>query len=127
MTPLRVVVFGATGTTGAQVVRQCLADPRVAQVRAVTRRELGRTHRMPREVRVTDFATLSDIGDALADVDACFYCLGVSSRNVTDEQEYRRITVDHPVAAARALRQQSPRHTFTSSAALVLIRPAGQG
>lgn len=112
MTGLRVVVLGATGLAGSEVVGQALADPRVAEVRAVTRRALDHTHGKLREVRSTEFASLAGIGEALTGVDACFYCLGVSSRQVSGEAEYRRITVDYAVAAARILRQRSPRHTF---------------
>jgi uncharacterized protein YbjT (DUF2867 family) len=112
VTGLRVVVFGATGTAGSESVRQALADPRVVQVRAITRRALDLTHDKLREVRCADFAFLSDIGESLTDVDACFFCLGTSSRQVAGESEYRRITVDYALAAARILRQHSPGHTF---------------
>lgn len=112
MTGLRVVVFGATGTAGSETLRQALADPRVTEVRTVTRRALPTTHPKLREVRCADFAALTDVGAALTDVDACFFCLGVSARRVSGEAEYRTVTVDYPVAAARILRQRSPRHTF---------------
>lgn len=48
----------------------------------------------------------------LSGLDACFYCLGVSSSG-RSEDEYRRITYDYTLAAARALARRSPGLTFT--------------
>ena len=42
-----------------------------------------------------------------ADYDACFFCLGVSSFGMK-EPEYRRITYDITMAAAKALLQANP-------------------
>lgn len=109
---MRVAVFGSTGTAGSEAVRQCLADPRVTEVRAVTRRPLDLRHDRLTEVRCADLARPESIGDALTGVDACFYCLGVSVRNMRDAATYREITVDYPLAAARVLLDRSPDHTF---------------
>jgi hypothetical protein len=40
------------------------------------------------------------------------FCLGVSALDVSDEDAYRRITKDFAVAAARALRAESPAAAF---------------
>jgi uncharacterized protein YbjT (DUF2867 family) len=109
---LRVVVFGPTGTAGSEVVRQCLEDVRVAEVLAITRRETGLTHAKLRDVVCADFDDLTGIVGALTDVDACFFCLGISQSQAEDEAHYRRITVSYAVNAARALLEQSPKHTF---------------
>jgi nucleoside-diphosphate-sugar epimerase len=110
--PFTVVVFGATGTAGAGVIRACLEDERVTEIRAVTRRALSIAHPKLREVPCVDFADLAPIADAMRAVDACLFCLGTSVRNVATEAEYREIHVHYALAAARTLLAHSPRATF---------------
>jgi uncharacterized protein YbjT (DUF2867 family) len=111
-TALRVVVFGSTGTAGSEAVRQCLADPRIVEVRAVTRRETGTTDAKLREIVCDDFEALPGMDDAFTGVDACFFCLGISQSQARGEDHYRQITVTFALSAARALRERSPEHTF---------------
>ena len=52
------------------------------------------------------------MNEAFAVIDACLYCLGISATQVKSDDEYRRITHDFALAAARALRLGSPRAAF---------------
>ena len=58
------------------------------------------------------FDDYSAIADAFAGVDACLYCLGKSSTQVSGEAEYRRLTYDYALAAARAVWRGSPDAVF---------------
>lgn len=107
-----VLVFGSTGTAGTGAIDACLAEPSVAEVRAVTRRPLGVSHAKLREVRCSDFADLRDIARQLEGVDCCLFCLGTSVRNVKGEDQYREIHVTYALAAARALLRASPGASF---------------
>ncbi len=107
-----VVIFGATGTAGAGALRAAVADPRVAQVRAVTRRSLTATHPKVRNILCTEFADLGPIADGFDAVDACLFCLGTSVRNVAGEAEYRAIHVAFALEAARAMLARSPEAAF---------------
>ncbi|MGW2958791.1 epimerase [Streptomyces sp. NPDC001220] len=109
---MNVVVFGASGMVGQGVLRACLLDPSVGSVLVVGRRPLGVTHPKLTEVIHDDFTDLSAIGDRLTGLDACFYCLGVSSAGMS-EAEYTRVTHDFTLAAARALVAAGPGPTFT--------------
>ena len=60
-----------------------------------------------REVIHSDYLDFTAIDDAFAGIDACFYCLGISVMQVSGEAEYRRITHDMTLAAARALKARS--------------------
>ncbi|MEV7320590.1 epimerase [Streptomyces sp. NPDC093970] len=99
---MNVVVFGASGMVGQGVLRACLLDPAVDGVLAVVRRPLGVSHRKLTEIVHDDFSDLSAVGDRLTGLDACFYCLGVSSAGMS-EADYTRVTHDFALAAARAL------------------------
>ncbi len=105
--PLRVVIFGATGTVGAGVLLECLDSPAIGEVVCVGRRATGREHPKLREIRHDDFADFSALAPDFADLDACFWCLGVPVAGLT-EARYAEVTHDYTVAAARVLREQSP-------------------
>jgi len=108
---MKVVIFGATGMVGQGVLRESLLAPDVEQVLAVIRQPTGVRHHKLREITLADFGDLTPIKDELAGVDACFYCLGVSSVGL-DEAEYSVISYDYPIAAARAFAEVSPQVTF---------------
>ena len=107
---MNILLFGATGMVGQGVLRECLRDDRVTNVIAVVRAPLGVTHAKLRELIHRDFADLSSLAAEFKAIDACFFCLGVTSAG-KGEDEYRRITHDYTLAAARAL-PQTPAVTF---------------
>jgi uncharacterized protein YbjT (DUF2867 family) len=117
---VRVVVFGATGMVGQGVLRECLLAPDVESVLAVGRTPTGVTHEKLRDLVPKDLLDLSPIKGDLAGVDACFFCLGVSSAGMS-EADYRRITYDVTMAAARVLAADNPDLTF------VYVSGAGTG
>ena len=108
---LRIAIFGATGLAGSGVLRACLADPEVAEILAITRRSLDRAGPKVREIHARNFSDLSSIASELKGVDACFYCLGIASSGVSETQ-YRIITKDYALEAARVLKSTSPASTY---------------
>jgi uncharacterized protein YbjT (DUF2867 family) len=108
---MNVVIFGASGMVGQGVLRECLADPGMERVLSVGRRATGQQHAKLRELVHGDMHDFSAIESELAGLDACFFCLGVTSAGMS-EADYRRVTVDIAVAAAKALLAKSPGLTF---------------
>ena len=108
---MNVVLFGATGMVGAGALLECLADPRVTSVLAITRSPTGRQHPKLREVIQADFFRYDGLAADFATADACFFCLGVSSIGMK-EDAYTRLTYDLTMAAARALGAANPLMTF---------------
>ncbi|MFF1413297.1 epimerase [Streptomyces sp. NPDC058289] len=108
---MNVILFGATGMIGRGVLRECLRDESVESVLAVGRSPLAVTHPKLRELVRADPTDLSVPGPDLSSYDACFFCLGISSFRMKEE-EYRRITYDLTLAAARPLAAANPRLTF---------------
>ncbi|MDF6040616.1 NAD-dependent epimerase/dehydratase family protein [Streptomyces sp. JH14] len=109
---MRVIIFGATGMVGQGVLRACLLDDRVESVLIVGRTTSGVRHPKVREVLHGDFKDFSAIDAELTSLDACFYCLGVTSTGI-GEEEYTRITYTYTLAAARAVAAHNPGLTFT--------------
>jgi uncharacterized protein YbjT (DUF2867 family) len=109
---VNILLFGATGAAGGSVLRACLASPHVTEVRAIARRPLEIEHDRLRVFIHADYLDYGAVEEAFAGVDACLWCLGISVRQVSGEAEYRTITHDFALAAARMLQRHSPGAAF---------------
>src|SRR5215471_13178491 len=103
---MKVVIFGATGMVGKGVLLECLDDARIERVLLVSRQPVGVSHPKIREIVHGDFTAFDSIQEAFADLDACFYCLGVTAVGLS-EPEYHHLTYDLTLAAATALASAS--------------------
>lgn len=108
---MKVILFGATGMVGQGVLRECLLDPDVEGVLAISRAPLAQQHEKLTVLVHGDFTDYTAIESQLWGYDACFYCLGVTSVGMTEEA-YHRITYDFTVAAAKAVLARNPAMTF---------------
>ncbi len=109
---MRIVLFGASGMVGRGVLRQCLADDGVTQVRSIGRSTTGIRHpKLDERIRPDLFALPAADPVDLSGFDACFFCLGVSSAG-KDEATYTRLTRDLTLAIATPLAAAAPRMTF---------------
>ncbi len=108
---MRILLFGATGMVGQGVLRECLLDPGVEHVLSIVRHASGECQEKLREIVHGDFYDFSSLESDLAGLDACFFCLGVSSAGLP-AGAYRRVTVDITLAAARTLVRVAPLTTF---------------
>ena len=108
---MKVLLFGASGMVGTGVLLECLADSRVDSVLTVSRASSSIVHPKLRELIRSDFFDYSDLSRDLAGLDACFFCLGVSSLGM-DEVSYHRITFELTIAAAQQLSELNPGMTF---------------
>jgi uncharacterized protein YbjT (DUF2867 family) len=108
---MKVILFGGSGMLGQGVLRECLRDPRVTAVLAIGRTPLAETHAKLQQIVHRDFTDFSPLAAQLGGTDACFFCLGVSSAGMS-EADYRHVTFDFTLAAARTLAEVSPGLTF---------------
>lgn len=96
---------------GQGVLRECLLDSEVQDVLTVGRSRAGLQHVKLRECIHKDFQDFSAIEGDLSGYDACFFCLGVSSTGMT-EQDYQRVTYDITLAVAQTLVKRNANMTF---------------
>jgi len=108
---MKVLLFGATGMIGQGVLRECLLDPRVTEVLVIGRGPCGQVNPKLRELIHSDFFDYSAIEGELTGLDACCFCLGVTSAGL-DESAYSRMTHDLTLAAATVLARLNPAMTF---------------
>ena len=107
-----IIIFGATGNAGGQLLDQSLLDDRISKVTVISRRESGIEHEKLHEIIYQDFLDFSAIEDKFKKQDVCFYCLGVSQLQVSEENEYKKITHDYTIAAAEILLKNNTDVTF---------------
>ena len=95
---------------GEGILLECLDQPQVTEVLSVSRKPAGIEHPKLKEYIVADFFLLQENDEKLKDYDACFFCAGVSSVGMKEE-EYRRITYDTTMHFARVLNPK-PKMSF---------------
>ena len=110
-TKIRTIITGATGMVGEGVLHECLQHEDVEAVLVINRKPCGIIHPKLKEVIHTDFFKLASIEQQLANYNACFFCLGVSSVGLK-EPEYTRLTYTLTMNFAETVLKQNPGTTF---------------
>ena len=108
-----IAIFGASGTAGDGILKAALADPDVNTVHVITRRATPRMEEGVANGKVVmtkhlDYLDYAAVRKQLRDVQAVYWALGTSSRNVDDET-YSVIHVDFPVQFVQEWLQVSSR------------------
>lgn len=94
----RVLLAGASGMVGREVLRQALADPRIGQVVAPARRPLAADAKLRNPL--VEFDNLP--ADApWWKVDAVICTLGTTIREAGSQAAFRKVDHDYPLAVAR--------------------------
>lgn len=88
---IKAIITGASGMVGEGVLHECLLHENVESVLVVGRRPCGTSHPKLKEILIESFFDLSSIESQLTGYQACFFCLGVSSVGL-NEQEYFNLT-----------------------------------
>ena len=87
---------------GEGILLECLQLPQVTEILSVSRKPSGINHPKLNEYIVSDFLSIDLDDERLKGYDACFFCAGLSSMGISEE-EYRRITYDTTLHFAKAL------------------------
>ncbi|KAF5019979.1 hypothetical protein F66182_8010 [Fusarium sp. NRRL 66182] len=111
---MKVVVTGATGFLGNEIVRQCLSDPRIKRVVILTRKAVSmdiESHPKADVVMVQDFMTLSDqVLGQLQGASACLWAIGGRADQLSnDKASLHHVNVHLPLAAAKAMSERITR------------------
>lgn len=104
---MKIIVTGATGMVGAEVIRQAILDKDIEEITAIVRKPLSITHPKLKTVIHNNFLDYSELSDVFKANDACIWCLGISQSQVNKE-EYVVITYDYMIAAANEMIKDNP-------------------
>ena len=96
---------------GQGVLRECLFSTDVTGILTIGRSATGQQNPKLHEVTLKDLTNLSAMEADLATYDACFFCLGVSSAGM-NEQDYTRVTHDLTLSVACTLIKVNRDMTF---------------
>lgn len=96
---------------GEGVLFECLNSAHVEQVLVINRKPCGYTHTKLKEIIHADFYDISSIANQLTGYNACYFCLGVSSVGMK-EDEYFKKTYTLTLNFARTLASVNPNVVF---------------
>lgn len=108
---ISVIITGATGMVGEGVLHECLQNTKVSNILVLARKSSGISHPKLKEIIHSDFLDLSPIEENLQNYNACFFCLGVSSIGMSEE-EYTPLTYDLTMYVATTLSRLNNNFTF---------------
>jgi hypothetical protein len=108
---IRVFITGSTGMVGEGVLHECLNHPEVESILIINRHSSGVIHPKVKEIIHSNFFNFTGLADQLQDYNACFFCLGVSSVGMK-ENEYYRLTYTLTMHVALVLLKANPMITF---------------
>jgi nucleoside-diphosphate-sugar epimerase len=111
MNPIKIILTGATGMVGEGVLMECLENPNVSEILSISRKPSGKKHPKLKEYLVSDFLSIDRNDENLKGYDACFFCAGISSVGM-NEEDYTKITYDTTIHFAEAVFHQNPEMIF---------------
>ena len=96
---------------GEGVLYEAINHPQVEKILIINRKPSGIKSDKIKEIIHQDFFNIDDLKFELTGYNTCFFCLGVSSVGMK-EQEYRHLTHTLALNFARVLSTQNPEMTF---------------
>jgi Predicted nucleoside-diphosphate-sugar epimerases len=109
-----VLLLGATGLVGRELLSLLLDDTDVSRVVVLARRASGARHAKLEE-RVVDLDRMDEHQDAFG-VDQIFCALGTTIKVAGSQERFRVVDHDYPLAAARLGKAQGATHYLLVSA-----------
>jgi uncharacterized protein YbjT (DUF2867 family) len=110
----RVLLLGATGLVGSELLTRLLDDPEVSEVRVVARRPTARQHAKLAE-HVFELGEMERHADLFA-ADQIFCALGTTIKVAGSQERFRFVDHDLPLLAARLGLAKNARHSLLVSA-----------
>ena len=104
----RVLLLGATGLVGGELLKLLVEDPSISRLSVLTRRELPHDPRLEQH----DF----ELQPRFFEVDQIFCALGTTIKKAGSQEEFRRVDHELPLDAAKLGLERGARHFLLVSA-----------
>lgn len=108
---MKVIITGTTGMVGEGVLFECLQNSKVSEILSISRKEITVNQPKLKQLIVQDFTKLDDYKTEISGYDACFFCAGISSVGMKEDQ-FAQITYDTTIAFAKTVLANNPNLTF---------------
>lgn len=99
---IKAIIFGSTGMLGQAVLLECIENNEVESILVINRQSCHIKHPKLAEIIQPDLFDLSGLTNKLKGYNTCFFCLGVSSAGLS-ENEYHKITYELTLHVATTL------------------------
>jgi uncharacterized protein YbjT (DUF2867 family) len=103
--PSSIIIIGASGLIGKQVLRQSLENPEIRHVIILVRKPFNLKHPKLNEI-ITDFKDLTELESSIKGA-ALICCLGTTRKKSPNLEDYKKIDFDLTVNLARIAKQQN--------------------
>lgn len=99
---MKIILTGGTGMVGEGVLIECLNNSNITEILSVSRKPTDIAHPKLKEYIVPDFLQLTENDAQLQGYDAVFFCAGISSVGVSEEN-FRIAAYDTTLHFAKAV------------------------
>jgi hypothetical protein len=108
---INAILFGSTGMIGKGVLFECIENDLVESVLVINRQAGQISHPKLKEVIQSNLFDLKGLEEEMTGYNTCFFCLGVTSAGLS-ENEYHKITYELTINAATTLLKLNKEMTF---------------
>ncbi len=109
-----VLIIGATGLVGHQVLLQCLENPEFNDVRIIVRKETGIIHEKLKEL-VIDFELMKPV-KAFVQCDVFINCMGSTMKKAGSKEKFERYDFYYPYTIAKYCQENGTKRMILLSA-----------
>jgi uncharacterized protein YbjT (DUF2867 family) len=107
------VIFGSSGLTGFEVLRQLCEHPNYEKIICYNRKPLAFNHQKFEEI-IVDFDDLSSSIKKIKS-DEVYCCLGTTIKKAGSQQAFQKVDFDYPVAIGQLAEQNNIQHYLVVS------------
>lgn len=101
---MKIILTGATGFVGSEVLAHLIASPAVSEITCLTRRSIDVSSPKVRTILHADFATYDgNLLEQLADHEACIWALGGKASDLGTPDVFAQITHTFTLALAEGM------------------------
>lgn len=108
---IKVIITGASGMVGEGILQECLTNDKVESILVIGRKPCGYSGGKIKEILHSNFSDISVISDQLKEYDACYFCAGISSLGMNEDQ-FTKITYDLTLGFAKTFAEVNPDSIF---------------
>jgi len=108
---IKACITGSTGMVGKGLLLECLESRDVETVLVINRQPLGIEHPKLTEIIHKNMFDLAAVREQLKGCNTCYFCLGVTSAGMSEE-DYNHITFELTTTFAKTFLEQNPQSIF---------------
>lgn len=109
---MNVIIAGSSGMVGNLVLDNCFNSDKIEEIITLVRKPSSvKPKNKTKEVVIADFENYGTHDSIFQITDIAFFCIGVYTGQVSDEQ-FKKITVNYAVKFAAEMKRKSPNATL---------------